>query len=158
MNLPVPIPQIAGVPPALTQAVNNRLRMMQQSALATTTTAAAASTSGTATAAGGGGAIALYANGTLAIQADAAPAVYLNTAVTPTSLVAYVKTAPTGASVTGQIYAGSAAWATFTIEAAAASVTVTPPTSLAAGQNIRLAITGVGSTIPGSDLAVFIYY
>lgn len=37
MNRPVPIPQIEGVPAALTQAINNRLRTMQQSAGTTQT-------------------------------------------------------------------------------------------------------------------------
>jgi hypothetical protein len=155
MNRPVPIPQIAGVPAQLTQTLNNRLMLMQQSAGTGTGTAAAARTTATT---GAIGALALYANGTLGIEADAAPAVYLNAAIAPRSVAAYVKTAPTGAGIAATIYVGGTAWASFTIAAGATSATMTPTGVMAAAAQVRLAITGVGSAVPGSDLSVFVYY
>lgn len=58
MNRPVPIPQIEGVPAALTQAINNRLRTMQQSAGTTQTAqtnAIATTTTGSGTTSGHSG-------------------------------------------------------------------------------------------------------
>lgn len=146
MNTPLPITPIPGVPDQLVQVLNARFRAIAQPAAARS-------------AAGGGlGTLALYANGVLAIQADCAPAVWLWAHVSPAGAMAYVKTAPTGAAIAGTIYAGSASWATFTIAIGATSATIATGGSLPAGQQIRLALTAVGTTIPGSDLAVFIYY
>jgi len=162
MNRPVPIPAIAGVPAQLVATINNRLLLMQQGAAsdiaAVSKSAAAAAAPATSAAAGTGSNLALYANGTLGIQADAAPALWLYAAVTPVAIAAYVKTAPTGAGISVTIYAGAAAWATLTIAAGATqSAPITLPGALAAGVQIRLAITAVGTTIPGADLSVFVY-
>lgn len=156
MNRPVPIPQIPGVPAQLVKTVNNRLLLMQQGASADIAAVSRPTTTGVAGT--GSNPIALYANGTLAIQADAAPAVWLYVAIVPKSVVAYVKTAPTGAGISLTIYAG-AAWATLTIAIGATqSAAIALPSSLPAGVQIRLAITAVGTTVPGADLSVFVYY
>ena len=75
---------------------------------------------------------------------------------------AYVKSAPVGADLVFTIYAGNTAWITLTIAngntsivATAAQVDAAPV--IPANINIRLAITAVGTTFPGSDLSVFIY-
>jgi len=112
---------------------------------------------------GGGGCVGLWADSTLGIQADAAPAAYLNTAVSPTAVKAYVKGAPVGAAVALTLYVGSTAWLSLSIAAGATSAVATNAAlatagSVAANANIRLAITAVGTTFPGSDLSVFIYY
>ncbi len=73
-----------------------------------------------------------------------------------------MKTAPTGADLTLTIYGGSTAWLSLTIAAGTTSVVASPLDVDAAGPlpantNIRLAITGVGTTFPGADLSVFVY-
>ena len=100
--------------------------------------------------------------GTLGIQADAAPAFYLNADFTAGLVKAYVKSAPVGADLTLTIYAGSTAWLSLTIAAGTIGVVASPLDVDAAGPlpantNIRLAITGVGTTFPGADLSVFVY-
>jgi len=97
--------------------------------------------------------------GTLGIQADAAPAFYLDSDFRVGSFKAYLKSAPVGAGLAISIYAGTTLWTSFTIPAGSTSVMVGTNglTPIPANVNIRLAITAVGTTFPGSDLSVFIY-
>ena len=104
----------------------------------------------------------LPVSGVLGIQSDAAPAFYLNNDFTAGSVKAYVKSAPMGADLVFTIYAGTTAWTTLTIPAGTTSVVATAAqidatTTIPANTNIRLAITAVGTTYPGSDLSVFVY-
>ena len=104
----------------------------------------------------------LPVNGTLGIQADAAPAFYLNADFVAGSVKAYVKSAPVGADLSFTIYAGSTAWLSLTIAAGSTSVVATQAqiaalAAIPANVNVRLAITAVGTTFPGSDLSVFVY-
>jgi hypothetical protein len=74
-----------------------------------------------------------------------------------------VKTAPTGAGLTININVGGTLWMSLTVPAAAASVAATSAQLTTAGaiagaSNITLDITAVGTTVPGSDLSVFIYF
>jgi len=104
----------------------------------------------------------LPVSGTLGIQADAAPAFYLNADFVAGSVKAYVKSAPVGADLSFTIYAGSTAWLSLTIPAGSTSVVATQSqiaalATIPANVNVRLAITAVGTTFPGSDLSVFVY-
>jgi hypothetical protein len=104
----------------------------------------------------------LPVSGTLGIQADAAPAFYLDSDFTAGSVKAYVKSAPVGADLVFTIYAGATAWLSVTIPAGSTSVAATQmqmdaAATIPANTNVRLAITAVGTTFPGSDLSVFIY-
>jgi hypothetical protein len=117
---------------------------------------------GTSGGTGGAGLGPLTANGTLGIQADCCNAFYLPSSMQPSGVSAYVKNAPTGAGINFTIYAGSAVWMSLTIAAGTTSVTATSAQLTTAGAippnvDIRLAITAVGTTYAGSDLAVFIY-
>jgi hypothetical protein len=104
----------------------------------------------------------LPVSGVLGIQSDAAPAFYLNNDFTAGSVKAYVKSAPVGADLVFTIYAGANAWMTLTIAAGTAAVVGTSDqidnaSAIPANTNVRLAITSVGTTYPGSDLTVFVY-
>jgi len=106
----------------------------------------------------------LPVSGVLGIQSDAAPAFYLNNDFTAGSVKAYVKSAPVGAVLTFSIYLGTAStpWLTLTIAAGTTSVVATSDqidnaTPIPANTNVRLAITSVGTTYPGTDLTVFMY-
>jgi hypothetical protein len=104
----------------------------------------------------------LPVSGTLGIQADAAPAFYLDSDFTAGSVKAYVKSAPVGADLVFTIYVGATAWLSLTIPAGSTSVAATSDqidalTSIPANANVRLAITAVGTTFPGADLSVFVY-
>ncbi len=106
--------------------------------------------------------IILPVNFTLGIQADAAPAFYLNKDFVAGSVRAYVKSAPVGAAIAFTIYSGSDAWMSLSIAAGATSVIATDAQVAAAAMipantNVRLAITAVGTIFPGADLAVFLY-
>ncbi|HZT29237.1 MAG TPA: hypothetical protein VFA33_05105 [Bryobacteraceae bacterium] len=102
--------------------------------------------------------------GVLGIQSDAAPAFYLNNDFTPGAIKAYVKSAPVGADLTFSLYVGTASdpWITLTIPAGQKSVVATSDVidalaPIPASTNVRLAITSVGTTYPGTDLTVFVY-
>lgn len=103
--------------------------------------------------------IGIYVNGVLAIESDAAPNPYITVNAEPSQLAAYVKQAPTGAPLTFTINAGGGSdWSTITIPAGSTSVTVNSPGGILANTPIRLNIKTVGTTYPGSDLAVFLYF
>ncbi len=102
--------------------------------------------------------------GVLGIQSDAAPAMYLNGDFTAGAVKAYLKSAPVGAALTLSIYIGTATdpWITLTIAAGSKSVVATSDVidalaPIPANTNVRLAITSVGTTYPGTDLTVFVY-
>ena len=102
--------------------------------------------------------------GVLGIQSDAAPAFYLNADFTPGAIKAYVKSAPVGADLTFCLYVGTSSnpCITLTIPAGQKSVVaksdvIDALAPIPANTNVRLAITSVGSTYPGTDLVVFVY-
>lgn len=103
--------------------------------------------------------------GILAIQNDALPRLYIiedkTLAVGLSFVNVRVSTAPTGASLTVIIKQNTTTWMTLTIAAAATSIDATNAQLVAAmpfvfGNYIRVDITAVGSTVPGSDLIVTI--
>ncbi len=102
--------------------------------------------------------------GVLGIQSDAAPAFYLNGDMTPGAIKAYVKSAPVGADLTFSLYIGTSStpYITLTIANGSKSVVATSDVidalaPIPANTNVRLAITSVGTTYPGTDLTVFVY-
>jgi len=102
--------------------------------------------------------------GVLGIQSDAAPAFYLNGDMTPGAIKAYVKSAPVGADLTFSLYIGTSStpYITLTIANGSKSVVATSDVMddlapIPANTNVRLAITSVGTTYPGTDLTVFVY-
>jgi hypothetical protein len=102
--------------------------------------------------------------GVLGIQSDAAPAFYLNGDMTPGAIKAYVKSAPVGADLTFSLYVGTSStpYITLTIANGSKSVVATSDVidalaPIPANTNVRLAITSVGTTYPGTDLTVFVY-
>lgn len=102
--------------------------------------------------------VALTVSGILAIESDAAPAIHAPEDFKPTTIKVVAKQAPTGASLTVRIKSGTTDWATATLPAGLSEVTATAPaTVIAAGTNIRLDITAVGTTYPGADLTVTLY-
>jgi hypothetical protein len=110
--------------------------------------------------AAGGAFVGLWANGTIGIQSDAAPAVYLNQAINPVRAVVRVKQAG-DSDIVGAIYAGAVLWASFTIPAGSLTsgdLTVGP--GIKSNTEIRLAITSVATypNFQGADLSAFIYY
>jgi hypothetical protein len=95
--------------------------------------------------------------GTLAIAADIGPIVKFLATATPKSIHASVKQAPSGAAITVVVYAGSTVYATVTIAAGQTEGSVSCGAPIAGGTNIRVDLTTVGTTYPGSDLSVFLY-
>ncbi|MCC6591616.1 MAG: hypothetical protein IT168_33325 [Bryobacterales bacterium] len=117
---------------------------------------------GSEAAGGFSSAVALDVAGTLAIGSDLCPRASLLQDSVARAVKAEVKTAPTGADLTVKLYLGTTLWLTLTIPAGATSVTATPAAVeaaevITAGTNIRVDVTAVGTTFPGSDLSVFIY-
>lgn len=125
--------------------------------------------SGTAAGSGGGGGTAfagsinLSVNGPLAIGADQCPIIAPLASTPASAVVATVKQAPTGHDLVIPILSNGVAWMTLTIAATTTTISATgtqistagPLTALGA---VRLDLSAVGTTIPGEDLAVQIYY
>jgi hypothetical protein len=133
---------------ALVAAINDRLRRIAQQQ---TTVRGGTVSAPTPT-------VSLFVNGALAIESDAAPNPYLASIAAPSRLSAHVKQAPTGAALTFTINAGGGDWKPVIIGAGATSATVPNPGSIAANTPVRVNITAVGTTYPGSDLAIFLYF
>lgn len=109
------------------------------------------------------GQIALTIDGTLAIASDQAPLASLNASATVLAVTVSVKQAPTGANITAALYVGGVLWLTLIILAGTTTVSATPSqiaglTAIAAASNVRLDLTTVGTTSPGSDLLAQIFY
>jgi hypothetical protein len=101
--------------------------------------------------------------GTLAIETNVAPIMALNAAQTAVAVSAYVKIAPTGAPIILNINVGGVLWMSLTIVAGstfiAANVSqISSAIQIPINTPITLDITSVGTTIPGSDLSLFIYF
>ena len=112
--------------------------------------------------AGGSLGATLQVDGTLAIGSNMAPIAALSADSTANGVAVYLKTAPTGAGLTLNIKLGGALWMALTVPAGNTTVVATTAQLAAAGQltantSITLDITAVGTTVPGSDLSVFLY-
>jgi hypothetical protein len=114
-------------------------------------------------------AVSLSVQGTLAIGSDLAPRVAPLNAVTAAAVTVFVKTAPTGADIVldiSYLNLKSGAWTVWmklTLAALSTSVNATGPqitaaTTLPAAAPIRLDITACGTTFPGADLTVQVYF
>jgi hypothetical protein len=105
----------------------------------------------------GGGQYSFQITGYLAIQTRAAPAVIVDSDRSVRDIYGIVGTAPAGAAIILQINRNGAAYATVQIPAGATTSNVfggfgLPP--LRSGDLLSLNITGVGTTVPGSDLTL----
>jgi hypothetical protein len=67
-----------------------------------------------------------------------------------------VKTAPSGADLIIKIYQSTVLWQTLTIADGTVTSSATPVPGLSSGNYLRVDITQVGTTFPGSDLVVTI--
>jgi hypothetical protein len=105
---------------------------------------------------GGAAEIVLFVPGTLAIESDAAPLVTLGADRTFTELVALAKRAPEGAAIVAEIEVGGEAVAEVTIAADAASGLAEGSFQIGADAVVRLNVTGVGTSFPGSDLTLIL--
>ncbi|TAL08398.1 MAG: DUF2163 domain-containing protein [Nitrospirae bacterium] len=104
----------------------------------------------------------LTVGGTLAIGSDLAPRTQLARTVRATGVRAEVKQAPTGADLAVTIKLTTTDWLTLTIADGTTSIEATPTeiaaaADITAATNIRLDVTGAGTTFPGADLTVSIY-
>jgi hypothetical protein len=113
--------------------------------------------------AGTGEAALLSVSGMLAIGSDQAPWISLSSAQSVTAVQLKAKQAPTGAPLVCQIYAGTSPWMTLTLpdgagSASATAAQIAAAPAIAAGAPVRLDISSVGTTFPGSDLSVMVFF
>ncbi len=105
----------------------------------------------------GGGQYSFQITGYLAIQTNAAPGVIVDSDRSVRDVYGVVGTAPTGAAIALQINRNGASYATVQIPAGATISNVQGGfglPALRAGDLLSLNITGVGTTVPGSDLTL----
>jgi hypothetical protein len=105
----------------------------------------------------GGGQYSFQITGYLAIQTNAAPAAIVDSDRSVRDIYAIVGKAPTGAPIVLQINRNGAAYVSVQIPSGAAISNVFGGFGLAAlraGDLLTLNITGVGTTVPGSDLTL----
>jgi hypothetical protein len=117
---------------------------------------------GEAPAGGFSSAVQLTIDGTLAIGSDLCPRTVLAAEARARGVKAVVKTAPTGADLDIRLLIGATTWVDMTIPAGSTEVELTEVEIAALAEipgdtNIRVDLIGVGTTFPGSGLAVFIY-
>ena len=101
-------------------------------------------------------------DGTLAIGSDQGPRLSFAADQTAKGVRLDVKQAPTGAGLTVALLVGVTPWLTLTIPDGSTSVEATTLqidalAAIGAGANVRVDVTAVGTTYPGSDLTVSIY-
>jgi hypothetical protein len=104
-----------------------------------------------------GGQYSFQITGYLAIQTNAAPAIVVDADRSVRDIYAIVNTAPTGAAIILQINRNGAAYVSVQIPAGATISNVAGGfglPALRAGDQLSLNITGVGTTVPGSDLTL----
>jgi hypothetical protein len=108
------------------------------------------------------GCVYLLADGNLSIGSDLAPVVTLNSTTRAVAVRAEVKQPPVGAGLTFRVNIGSDPWMTLTIpdgqtfvEASGAQLAAAP--DLLAATRIKLDITAVGTSSPGTDLTVTLF-
>jgi len=104
-----------------------------------------------------GGQYSFQITGYLAIQTNAAPAILVDADRSVRDIYAIVNTAPAGATIILQVNRNGAAYVSVQIPAGATISNVADGfglTALRAGDQLSLNITGVGTTVPGSDLTL----
>jgi hypothetical protein len=111
----------------------------------------------------GSSGVVLQIDGTLAIGENLTPIIMLNVSSQAVAVVACVKTAPVGEDLLININLSGSLWMTLLIAAGTTTVSavaqqIATAGILVAGFNISLSIELVGTTVPGSDLSVMIYF
>jgi hypothetical protein len=106
-----------------------------------------------------GGQFSFQVSGYLAIQTNAAPLIIVDANRSVRDMYGIVGTAPTGAGIVLQINRNGSAYATVQFSVGTTTSNVVngfglPP--LQAGDQLSLNITGVGTTVPGSDLTLIL--
>jgi hypothetical protein len=139
------------LPASVQSKLNDRMRRIQQAIAGFSTRSGANSASGVEQ-------IVLFVPGTLAISSNLAPALTLGVTQSFSTIVALVKTAPSGTgSLTLQIYVNGVVWGpSVSLTSTSVTATISPALSIPASQIIRLDITAVGGTNPGADLTVIL--
>ena len=102
----------------------------------------------------GGSVIIFSIPGVFGIQSDAAPLAISPTNITWSSVIAVVKQAPVGASISMTLKFAGAAVANFSITDGNTQVTDNITATSNAGDIITIDVTSVGTTFPGSDLTI----
>lgn len=131
--------------------LNDRMRRISQLVSAGSFTSDNSDTSATE--------LILSVPGTLSVESNAAPAVTLGTPTSFTTAVVLVKTAPQGNPLALQLYVNGSGWGqalSLPANSTSLKVGLSGVSAIAADQLIRLDITGVGLTFPGSDLTVIL--
>lgn len=98
--------------------------------------------------------------GILSIRSNAAPLAMLQETRGVERLIALVKQAPLGADLTARVNVGGAAWADVTIPAGATQAArgaVGLP-AIAEGALVTVDLLTVGTTFPGEDLTLLVYF
>jgi hypothetical protein len=106
-----------------------------------------------------GGQYSFQISGYLAIQNGAAPSVIVDADRSVWDVYGIVRLPPTGDSIQLQLNRNGAPYAAVQFDAGATTSTVAPGfglPALRAGDQLSLDITGVGTTIPGSDLTLIV--
>ena len=109
------------------------------------------------------GSLAVAIDGVLAIGPDQGPVALFNGATTLKAARLDCKLAPTGANLSVDIYAGAVLVMTLTILDGTTSIAATAGQIISAPQipaatNVKVNITAVGTTYPGSDLTLSLFY
>jgi hypothetical protein len=141
----------AALPPSVQLKLNDRLRRiadalgLQQAGSGTTSSVTNVNQ------------LVFFVPGTLGILSDAAPAITVPENRKFSELVALLKQPPQGAPVAIQFYVNGQKWgASISLSGTSAKQALSNVASIPADQVIRMDITQVGSTFPGSDLTVIL--
>jgi hypothetical protein len=133
--------------------LNDRMRRIGSALANVVTSSGSSGTSGSGGSSGSVTQVTLTVPGTLGVESDAAPSLTLPVSFAPSRMVLLLKTAPIGAPVVVQLFAGGAVWGpALTASGLSVTAAVSGYPAIAANALLRLDITSCGTTFPGADL------